>query len=355
MGALTIAFDIIIVGALALPWVVLAIHLFYFEGENRVGSFLGWLKKQEQPAAVGILLFAVAYTLGSAVTRVARDIFNDDDLYLQIDGQLFRWALTEDRILASVYCDSNDNHLLPANAGNPAIAAKISTFQKQTSKGGCDRNLKLAESHRYSKADNDLIGTARNIFSLQENALMEKGGDYTVRLRQLHDQVMVLRGAAFNGVVGLSLCVFAWGAALRREKASSWLRLVVALAPALYLAAALIAAVHHFWGATPSDPPLMEFALGLLGWVGGWLVWRRPSTQTPDDADAKKLASCRSSASARELATRCQWKKEQWAALVLLSTLLTAVATLGWWSTELLYGEQVIYSYDSQEISAAHK
>ena len=35
MGALTIAFDTIIVGALALPWVVLAIHLFYFEGENQ--------------------------------------------------------------------------------------------------------------------------------------------------------------------------------------------------------------------------------------------------------------------------------------------------------------------------------
>jgi hypothetical protein len=178
MGALTIAFDIIIVGALALPWVVLAIHLFYFEGENRVGSFLGWLKKQEQPAAVGILLFAMAYTLGSAVTRVAQDIFNDDDLYLQIDGQLIRWALTEDRILASVYCDSKDNHLLPANA-----------------------------------ADENLIATARDIFGLQENALMDKGGDYTVRLRQLHDQVMVLRGAAFNGVVGLSLCLFAWGAA----------------------------------------------------------------------------------------------------------------------------------------------
>ena len=342
MGALTIAFDIIIVGALALPWVVLAIHLFYFEGENRVRSFLGWLKKQEQPAAVGILLFAVTYTLGSAVTRVAKDIFNDDDLYLQIDGQLFRWALTEDRILASVYCDGNDNHLLPANAGTPAIAAKISTFQAQTSPGGCARNLKFRESHRYNKADEDLIGTARDIFGLQENALMDKGGDYTVRLRQLHDQVMVLRGAAFNGVVGLSLCLFAWGAALRREKARSWLRLVVAMTPTLYLAAALTATVHHFWGQAPSDPPLMEFTLGLLGWVGAWLVWRRPTTQTPDDANAKELES------AREASTKCRWQKEQWAALVLLSAILTGAAILGWWSTELLYGQQVIYSYDAQ-------
>jgi hypothetical protein len=72
MGALTIAFDITIVRALALPWIVLLIHLFCFEGENRIGSFLGWLKEQEQPAAVGALLFGMAYTLGSAVSRVAQ-------------------------------------------------------------------------------------------------------------------------------------------------------------------------------------------------------------------------------------------------------------------------------------------
>ena len=180
------------------------------------------------------------------------------------------------------------NELLPANAGNPAIAGKISTFQKQTSAGGCDRNLKLAESHRFNKADDDLIGTARDIFSLEENALMEKGGDYSVRLRQLHDQVMVLRGAAFNGVVGLSLCLFAWGAAIRREKPGSWVRFVLVWVPGLYLAAALLAAIHHFGEHLPSDPPLMEFTLALLGSVGGWLLWKRPSPQTPDGPARRK-------------------------------------------------------------------
>lgn len=343
MGALGIAFDTIIVGALALPWVVLLIHLFCFEGENRVGSFLGWLKKQEQPAAVGILLFAVAYTLGSCVSRVARDFFNDDDLHLQVDGQFLRLAVTEDRIIASVYCDRNDNQLLPANAGNPAIAGKISTFQKQTSAGGCTRNLKLAESHRFNKADDDLIGTARDIFGMQENALMEKGGDYTVRLRQLHDQVMVLRGAAFNGVIGFSLCLFALGAALRREKPGSWVSLTIVPVPALVFAVALKATLNHFAEHIPSDPPYMEFTLFLLALAGAWLVWKRPSTRTPDqEAD-----------SGSETGTKCSWRKEHWAGLVVLSAILTAAAILGWWSTELLYGQQVIYSYDSQATSSA--
>jgi hypothetical protein len=38
MGALSIAFDTTIVGALALSWVVLVIHLFFPEGESLIRS-----------------------------------------------------------------------------------------------------------------------------------------------------------------------------------------------------------------------------------------------------------------------------------------------------------------------------
>jgi hypothetical protein len=47
MGALTIAFDTTIVGALALPWVLLVIHLFFFEGENRLEGALDWVKRKD--------------------------------------------------------------------------------------------------------------------------------------------------------------------------------------------------------------------------------------------------------------------------------------------------------------------
>jgi ABC-type nickel/cobalt efflux system permease component RcnA len=39
---------------------------------------------------------------------------------------------------------------------------------------------------------------------------------------------------------------------------------------------------------------------------------------------------------------------DRWLGLVVLSLVLTVAAVLGWWSTEVLYAEQVIYSYDSQ-------
>jgi len=59
MGALTIAFDTTIVGALALPWVVLVIHLFFLEGENSIEVLLRWIRRQNQPAVAGVLLFAL--------------------------------------------------------------------------------------------------------------------------------------------------------------------------------------------------------------------------------------------------------------------------------------------------------
>ena len=349
MGALTIAFDITIVGALALPWVLLAIHLLFFEGENRIGDALDWVKEREVQAAAGVLLFAMTYTLGSAVSRIARDFFNDDDLYLQVGGELFRVGMTEDRIIASVYCDRNDDHLLPAATGNSAIAEKISIFQAQTSAGGCGRTLMWSERHRYNKADNDLIGTARDIFGLQENALLLKGEDPTLRLRQLHDQIMVLRGVAFNGLIGFSLCLFAYGAALRREKPSSWVRLALVPVPGLYLAVALIATLHHFGDRLPSDPPYMEFTLTLLGLVGTWLVWKRPSPQLPDKAHVQQTGA------GGKTGTECNWQKEHWARLVVFSAIVTVAVVLGWWSTEVLYGEQVVYSYSSQGAIAGQK
>ena len=354
MGAFTIAFDTILVGALSLPWVILLIHLFCFEGENRVGKALSWAKKQEQPAAVGVLLFAMTYTMGSAITRVAQDFFNDSDLHLQLGKHLLNESITEDRILARVYCAAADDRLLLAGTGNPALAAMIGDFQAQKlpkmfqdsrePKSVCEMPLFGLTSYRYEQEDDKFSDTVADILGLQENALMERGGDFTVRLRQLHDQVMVLRGAAFNGMIGFSLCLFALGAALRREKPGSWLSLVLVPVPAMVLAVAVIASDNHFHEHLPAGPPYMEFTLLLLALVGAWLVWKKPSQETPAQSEIR-----------RNEGTKCTWRKEQWAKLVLLSAILTLGAFLGWWSTEVLYGTQVIYAYDSQGMSTGHK
>ena len=355
MGALTIAFDTTIVGALALPWVALVIHLFFFEGENRLGDALNWVKQQQMPAVAGVLLFAAAYTLGSAVSRMAQDFFNDDDLFLQPGGgRLLRLGVTEDRILTSVYCKRDDKVLLRAGSENPALEKEIADFRRQ--KGNCpgeedDAQRPAQASFSAQKPDclcrqtlswyvgpgvnwkdDQLNERAASIFGLQESALLLKGQDATLRLHQLHDQLMVLRGATFNGLITTSFCLFAWGARLRREKARWPLRALPTLVPAVFLYVAVRAAMHHFEERFLSDPPYMEFSLFLIGAAGAWLLWI-PRGQTADG-----------------LRRGPHWK---WVPIAVVAGVLTVAGGFGWWATEVAYATQLIYSYDSQLGSAA--
>jgi hypothetical protein len=98
MGAFSIAFDIIIVGALALPWVLLVIHVFFSANESSLKKLLDWVKDQNQPAVAGVLLFAMTYSLGSAVSRIAQDFFDDDDLHIQVSNYLLQVGVTETSI-----------------------------------------------------------------------------------------------------------------------------------------------------------------------------------------------------------------------------------------------------------------
>jgi hypothetical protein len=334
MGALKMAFDVTIVGALALPWILLVIHLFFPEIETPLAKALSWMDKKLEgfsalwPVAA-VVLFAIAYTLGSAVTRVAEDFFNDDDLYLSDTylhsathlHLLLRVGVSEDRILAKVYCE---NERLLAAENESVLAQEVRSFKTHCCM--CKEIVSFATllNREQQKEDNDLRESAASILGLQEDALMEKGGDYSARLRELHDQVMVLRGAAFNGLIAFSLCLFAWGA-VQRDKGGSRLRPLLVRVPYLYLAVGLIAAFHHFKSGIPPDPPYMESTLLLLGFLGRWLLRRGAGQETGTKVFEK-----------------------YWLRLAALFFVLMVAAGLGWWSTKVQYAEQVIYSYDSQ-------
>jgi hypothetical protein len=112
--------------------------------------------------------------------------------------------------------------------------------------------------------------------------------------------------------------------------------------PALYFAVALVSTVHHFGEVEPLDPPYMEFTLLLLALVGAWLVWKPPTPPKAEEPGAKETGA------GKKPKTKCDWRSADWARLVVLSAMLSSAAILGWWSTEVLYAQQVIYAYDSQ-------
>jgi hypothetical protein len=87
----------------------------------------------------------------------------------------------------------------------------------------------------------------------------------------------------------------------------------------------------------------MEFTLVLLTLVGAWLVWTTPlPLQQVERGGA-------------EQERKHYWQEQYWPRLVVLSTILSFAAILGWWSTEVPYAEQVLYSFDSQASVAGQK
>jgi hypothetical protein len=332
MGAFSIAFDTIIVGSLALTWVVLVIHLFFSDKELSIGKLLDWVSQQNQPAIAGVLLFAMAYSLGSAVSRLAQDFFDDDDMHFRIDHVLFRVGVTESSIRTDVYCRTLPREPETPKPGDP-IATKRSAFR--------DNNRDCAYTGRWilrqavdPDTKQEITATwlsqqedrAEEIFRFQEAMVLLQGIDPTERLRQFHDQIMVLRGAAFNGMLAFSLCLFWWSARFQ-----SGLRWTVLLP---YLIPGVITTWNHFRG-QPNGPPFMEFTLLSLAAVGCRLLWKyRPRKNGPGTnvETQKPLPPVRF-------------------AYATLSLFLTLSAFLGWWATQVLYNEQVIYSY--QALSAA--
>jgi hypothetical protein len=319
MGTFSIAFDTIIVGALALPWLLLVIHLFFPQNESRISGLLDWVNKQNQPAVAGVLLFAMAYPLGSVVSRIAQDCFDDDDLYVEAFGQLFRVGVTTTgtRILTHVYCQEKEQGLISQMLIDSFISQPK---QSGTNDSACryKESWMIPQTHEHiSRAE----GIAVDIFHVQEGALLLQGTDKNERLRQFHDERMVLRGAAFDGMVTFSLCLF-WWSAERRSK----LRYAV---PLIYLIPGAIALNNHLLvGRTASNPPLLEFTLLVLALAGLRLIWqRRPKRRSVggEPGTQNKTGNIRTS-------------------YLVLSLLLTVTAFLGWQATEVLYDQQVIYS-----------
>src|ERR1700722_791861 len=384
MGAFSIAFDIIVVGALALPWVFLVIHLFFSHNESTLKNLLDWVKEQQQPALAGVLLFAMAFPLGSVVSRVAQDFFDDDDLHIQVFRHLLRVGVTESSIRTDVFCNTFKPEL-PVAAPSHSPAEKSDQFKSNDPKSNdlqsddlfaknCTssspvnssfvnpskarleafrtdprfKDLLLAkgeqqfrstdpnctytgrwvikacdqENHQYITAEwiNDQQHRAEDVFRVHEAAVLLRGTDPTERIRQFHDQIMVLRGAAFNGMLAFSLCWFWW--ASKFHSVWRWM----ALSP--YLLSGGVASVNH--GLEHAhDPPYMEFTFLVLAVTGGCLLWQR----RPNWIDAQ--AEPRTPTARGEIRS----------IYLLLAAFLAFTAFLGWWATQVLYDQQVIYSY----------
>jgi len=361
MAALSIAFDIIIVGALALPWVLLVIHLFFSTTVSRVSSLLHWVAKQKQPAVAGVLLFAMTYSLGSVVSRIAQDFFDDDDLHIHAFHRLFRVGVTESSIRTNVFCNAFKGTKTPKPSEQPeGEAGQTRKTNAVPSDPTADKHQKFQENdpkceytgrwvirtvqpftHDPIIVDktnpqritaewiNQQEDLAVGIFLEHEAAVLLQGTDATERIRQYHDQIMVLRGAAFSGLIAFSLYLFWWSA--QSLPGLGW------AASLFYALLGFIALSHHLSVTPVSDPPYMEFTLLVLA-AAGWYIL---VTHSPKGKRGREKRGPRNG------------RKPLPFSYLVLAAFITIAASLGWWATQVLYDQEIIYSYQAMRDAPA--
>ena len=297
--ALKFAFEILVVGAMALRWLAVLNRMFPTRAGSGLHFDLSAVPGPAQTAVTVAVVVAFGYLLGSAVSRISRDIFNDE---------LFGNLPTEDRIREAVYEEEYCTEHLMRNLSlpfkpDPGLAHKF---------GFCPGTVQMDTPERFEERVTDL-------FRLQESALLLQGQDRVDRLRQFYDQINILRGAALNGLILFALCAFGSCGTLRaRWSAHPVLKGLTFLPAGLVAAYGLYSLiVNHFIHPSRSiyaDPPLAEAVLLLLG-VGGLFVVSK----------AKEAAA--------------------YFRTCVVAAILTVVSFGAWWWTEVMYDIQVIHSH----------
>jgi hypothetical protein len=256
------------------------------------------LPDHTRETVASVLVIAIGYFLGSAVIRISETFFNDE---------LWRALPTESSIRASIYrheyCDIHgalkDLDLnLPLELGHAAKA------EQALCSGNVDHEPQIT-------------AVTTELFRVQEARLLLDGEDKTVRLKEFHDQIVVLRGGLLNGVVLFLLSLFGICACYRARSRNGLQRTIFYLPTSALLAYGLFSLGKHISKGLPigGDPPLAELILILLGFFG--------------------LLACNENGAAELRFFRNIW---------CIAAVLSLIAYGAWWWTEVRYDEHVIHS-----------
>jgi hypothetical protein len=296
MESLKFAFDTLIVGTLALPWLAILIRMFapglFTDEAKKTFPLLMALPDHTREAVASALIIAMGYLLGSAISRASSDFF-DDEFWINMP--------TERAIRRSVYRDEY--------CGKRIAIADI-RFPVEMSRKA---NL---ESLCWESDDKDRPDFIPEYFRFQEGKLLLAGGEKNARLKEFHDQIVVLRGAAMNGIILLFLCVFGFCAEFRRGLAwRNWRTVATYLPAAVAVFYGCLSIWKHFAKSVSySDPPLAELVLVLIGTVGLLITSHEESSRF--------------------------YRNACW-----LSLVFSVISYGGWWWTEVIYDQQVIHSF----------
>ncbi len=346
MDVFKLAFETTIVGLLTFVWLALALDLLFptfFKA-----AYDKYSEKYQN--ALGIALLTLAYCFGSAITPISGQLMNDEHWPLP-EFAIRCWVTVKERWLLGEV-DGNTSLLkdytptkdfMSSDEFNDCRCSYLDLFFDHTKSGqGLEfsRHLSVPRSlrtlrERLQQVEGDEPHRQRllTLFAIYESRVMGDLSDKNDALKQLHERIIVLRGAVINGALLFILCLFRTLARTNTEKFQwqeinrVWIKTVVGLA-----LAALLTGLAIYNGcqdlAQPNifDMPILEFLFGLATIFGGYCVF----VGVPYRSFLNKRT-------------------------LFVTVFLTLVAYGGWIWSEVIYDQQIILAIAvAQKASAAH-
>ena len=348
MDVFKLAFETTVAGLLAFLWLGLAMYLVFpaFVHDFVIKKGPEFVAKNQTLAGIAILTFT--YCLGSAILPISQQLVNDE-----------HWPLTENAIRCQVFSrqellllevhdlalpDHNRlaaliphhcSYWAPILQRNITFAQRLVRFGRlwagteitededqpeksvsaQSQKSG-QSGIDVTRECANENSDACKIAKILTVFRQQESAILNEGTDRTERLRQLHERIVILRGAIFSGFILVLMFLFAFFAkldGLPRSKPRTALGLLLPLVFAVFAA---INGIQDVRNRDIFDLPVLEGLLGTVSVFGAYLVLRGIKSAL--------------------------FRRKRFLLAVLF---FAALAYGGWMSSEILYDQLVISSY----------
>lgn len=222
MEDIKLAFETIVVGLMAIPWLLIFLHIFFYFLKSihlfsRVPEFVG--KDEKSFAILGTLILGAAYCLGSIIFPLADNLFNDNEDYIFMeikkDGDIradvladlyfhdkfYQLAKKDFQGLDSLF--DSQGHFKPETSAAAQKLADSNEQEEDEKKGKKEKEVwgekKLVPKEEKKSLYKSLKNPFHAIYNYQKFTVLNSNNGYDV-LKPLSSRIVILRGAVFNAL-----------------------------------------------------------------------------------------------------------------------------------------------------------
>jgi hypothetical protein len=268
MDVFKLAFETTIVGLLAFVWIGIAIDLLLPSLLPRMVAAIS----EKNQALIGAGALSLAYCLGSAILPISSQLVNDEHWPLPEEAIRCWVSIEQDKQLDQI----GNTGLLKQRTplGGDLLSCRCTLWDRYLPADPKTGQRRLELSPSGERADDDLKKRKiLTIFQLREAKVMNQSFEKIEQIRQLHERIVVLRGAVFHGFVLFLIGLFGCIAPVQGQPYRQRRKMLGTLLALVFTVFSVFNGLEDLLHPFIYDIPVLEALLGAITIFGGFLVF----------------------------------------------------------------------------------